>query len=49
MNLIYLTPYTIVEGQNYPENSKIVIKLSDFEGVLFQDGRIIFPLINCGI
>lgn len=47
MNLLYLTPYAIIEGQNYPEDSKIVIRLSDFDGVLFQDGRITFSFINC--
>jgi len=47
MNTIFLTPYTLIENTDYPTDTKIVIRASDFENVLFQDGRITFSFINC--
>lgn len=47
MNPIYLTPYSIVENTDYPIDTKIVIRASDFENVSFQDGKITFSFINC--
>ena len=47
MNLLYLTPYTIIANKDYPIDTKIVIRASDFNGVLFQDGKIPFSFINC--
>jgi hypothetical protein len=47
MNLLYLTPYSIIENTDYPIDTKIVIRASDFNGVPFQDGKITFSFINC--
>lgn len=47
MNPIYLTPYTIIEDKDYPVDTKIVIRASDFKDVSFQDGKITFSFINC--
>lgn len=47
MNEIYLTPYSIVENSDYPADTKIVIRASDFSNVPFQDGRITFSFIGC--
>lgn len=47
MNPIYLTPYTIVENKDYPIDTKIVIRASDFTDVPYQDGKITFSFINC--
>lgn len=47
MNPIYLKPYTIIENQNFPIDSKIIIRASDFQDVLFEDGKITFSFINC--
>ncbi|WP_041758410.1 hypothetical protein [Psychroflexus torquis] len=47
MNTIYLTPYSIIENNNYPINTKIVIRKSDFNGIQFQNGKITFSFINC--
>jgi len=47
MNEIILTPYTIIENSDYPVDTKIIIKASDFSNVPFQDGRITFSFIGC--
>ena len=47
MNEIFLTPYTIIENTDYPDDTKIVIRASDFSNVPFQDGRITFSFIGC--
>lgn len=47
MNEIFLTPYTIIENTDYPNDTKIVIRASDFLNVPFQDGRITFSFIGC--
>jgi hypothetical protein len=47
MNPIYLTPYSIIENKDYPVDTKIVIRASDFNGIPFQDGKITFSFINC--
>lgn len=47
MNEIYLTPYTIIENTNYSDDTKIVIRTSEFSNVLFQDSRITFSFIGC--
>ncbi|WP_421804203.1 hypothetical protein [Flagellimonas sp.] len=47
MNPIYLTPYTINDGKEYPINSKIVIRKSDFKNVKFVEGKMTFSFINC--
>ena len=47
MNSIYLTPYSIVENEDYPIETKIVIRASDFDNVTYQDGKITFSFINC--
>lgn len=47
MNPIYLTPYIIVENKDYPIDTKIVVKPSDFKNVSFQDGKITFSFISC--
>jgi hypothetical protein len=47
MNEIYLTPYSIVENEVYPNTTKIVIRVSDFMGVPYEDGKITFSFINC--
>jgi hypothetical protein len=40
MNELFLTPYTLVENKDYPIDTKIIIRASDFSNVPFQDGRI---------
>ena len=47
MNEIYLTPYSIIENTDYPIDTKIIIRASDFSNVPFQDGRITFSFIGC--
>lgn len=47
MNPIYLTPYKIIENKDYPIDTKIVIRTSDFQNVSFQEGKITFSFINC--
>lgn len=47
MNEIFLTPYLVIENKNYSDNTKIVIRASDFSNVPFQDGRITFSFIGC--
>jgi hypothetical protein len=47
MNEIYLTPYSIIENIDYPIDTKIIIRASDFSNVSFQDGRITFSFIGC--
>lgn len=47
MKEIFLTPYSIIEDSDYPDDTKIVIRASDFTSVPFQDGRITFNFINC--
>lgn len=47
MNELFLTPYTIVENEDYPIDTKIIIRASDFSNVPFQDGRITFSFIGC--
>lgn len=43
----YLTPYSIIENVDYSNDTKIVIRASEFENVPFQDGRITFSFIGC--
>lgn len=47
MNEIFLTPYLVIENKDYSDNTKIVIRASDFSNVPFQDGRITFSFIGC--
>jgi hypothetical protein len=47
MNEIFLTPYTIIENTDYSNDTKIIIRASDFSNVPFQDGRITFSFIGC--
>jgi len=47
MNSIYLTPYTIVQNNDYNADSKIIIRASDFLNVEYQEGKITFSFINC--
>lgn len=47
MNELFLTPYTLVENKDYPIDTKIIIRASDFSNVPFQDGRITFSFIGC--
>jgi hypothetical protein len=47
MNEFFLTPYTIIENTDYPIDTKIIIRASDFSNVPFQDGRITFSFIGC--
>jgi hypothetical protein len=47
MNELFLTPYTLVENKDYPIDTKIIIRASDFSTVPFQDGRITFSFIGC--
>lgn len=47
MNHVYLKPYTIIKNHDYPIDSKIVIRASDFHDVSFHEGRMTFSFINC--
>jgi len=47
MNELFLTPYTIIENKDYPVDTKIIIRGSDFSNVTIQDGRITFSFIGC--
>lgn len=47
MNIIYLTPYTIIRNTDYPIDTKIVIRASDFQTFSFHEGRMTFSFINC--
>lgn len=47
MNIIEITPYLIIENQNYSDKTVISIKKESFEGVDFQDGRFTFSFIGC--
>src|SRR5690554_5506233 len=47
MNELFFKPYTLVENEDYPIDTKIVIRALDSENVPFQDGRITFSFIGC--
>ncbi len=47
MNPLYLTPYSIIENQDFPIDTKIIIRASDFNNTSFEDGKITFSFINC--
>lgn len=47
MNEISLTPYKIVQNKDYLEDSKIVIKASNFTNLSFQEGKFTFIFIGC--
>jgi len=47
MREIYPIPYQTIRHNRYSNDTKIVIRASDFNNVPFQDGRMTFSFINC--
>lgn len=47
MNILYLTPYQKTENQDYPLETKIIIRATDFANSKFQDGKSTFSFIGC--
>lgn len=47
MNLLNLTPYSIINNKDYFIDTKIVIKASDFEGIPYQKNTFTFTFFNC--
>jgi hypothetical protein len=47
MTVLQLQPYSILNGQRFLDDTKIVVKKKDFNGIQYKEGRITFSIINC--
>ncbi len=47
MNELKLTPYTELDGNQYIQEQRIILRKVDVDNVVYQDGRSVYDIANC--